>query len=150
MLCEGITVRMVTTEMIRSYSELIRIDDFYERFEYLKLNGKVGEDTFGFDRYLNQLLYNSTRWRRLRDEIIARDNGLDLGFCGRDIYDRLIVHHMNPITAEDIKQEKEHVFDPRFLITTSPATHRAIHYGDISLIRKPIIERRKNDTCPWK
>lgn len=136
--------------IIRTYSELERLETFEERFRYLKLTGKVGESTFGFDRYLNQLLYNSRRWKKTRDGIIIRDGACDLGVEGYDIYDIIIVHHLNPITIEDIELERAIVFDPEFLICTSKKTHNAIHFGDESLLPQMPIERRRNDTCPWR
>lgn len=139
--------------MIRSYSELMRLPTFIERYEYLKLIGQVGVETFGIDRYINQSLYKSRRWRQLRNEIIIRDNGCDLGCEGYDIYDKIIIHHLNPWLPEDlelIEEEKGIVFDPENLICTSFRTHQAIHYGDESLLPKEPIERRPGDTCPWK
>jgi hypothetical protein len=136
--------------MIRSYSELKKLKTFEERFQYLQLRGVVGESTFGYDRYLNQLLYRSGPWRQTRGGVIIRDNGCDLGVEDYDIYDMIIVHHMNPITIEDIELERDIVFDPEFLICTTSKTHKAIHYGDESLLPKKFIERRPNDTCPWK
>lgn len=135
---------------IRTYSELIRLPTFIERYRYLRLSGHVGQETFGYDRYLNQLLYTSGKWRSLRDEIIIRDSGCDLGHEGFEIHGRIIVHHMNPITIEDIENESEYVFNPEFLICTTHNTHSAIHYGDESLLITAPVERRKNDTCPWK
>ena len=137
------------TNRIRSYCELIQIPTFFERFEYLKLNGAVGADTFGFDRIFNQMFYRSTEWKHCRDYVIARDLGRDLGIAGLEIRGRLIVHHMNPITLEDIENSNSNLFDPDQLITTCHATHYAIHYGDPSLIQ-PIVERSPNDTCPWR
>ena len=129
----------------------MKLNTFQERFEYLKLSGKVGEDTFGRDRYLNQILYKTNRWiKETRPRIIARDNGCDLGIEGRDIGDRILVHHINPITVEDILEERPEVFDPENLISTSHMTHNAIHYSDDSILIKDPIVRSKNDTCPWK
>lgn len=137
--------------IIKSYSELKRLSTFEERFEYLKLNGKVGQDTFGFDRVFNQMFYRSKEWRHLRNYVIARDNGCDLGTEGREIlYTRPIIHHMNPITLDDIKESSEFLMNPEYLITTVHSTHNAIHYGDSSLLPKDPIIRTKNDTCPWK
>lgn len=136
--------------MIRTYSELIRLPTFEERFEYLKLNGTVGEDTFGFDRYLNQIFYRSPEWKRVRDEIIIRDNGCDLGIIGHEIYGRILIHHMNPISVEDIKFRTDALFNPEYLISTIHLTHNAIHYGDQELLPKGPIVRLPNDTCPWK
>lgn len=136
--------------VLRKYSELRRFLTFKERYEYLRIGGLVGESTFGFERFLNQALYNSQRWRLLRNEIIIRDNGCDLGIEGRDIYDKIIIHHMNPLTREQMKEPDESMFDPEYLICVSPRTHNAIHYGDASLLQQDYIPRRPNDTCPWK
>ena len=136
--------------MIRTYSDLRNYKTFIERYRYLKLVGVVGADTFGTDRYINQMLYKSYRWRKIRNEVIIRDNGCDLGVDGYDIYDKIIIHHMNPLTIEDIEEEKDEIFDPEFLISTSFRTHNAIHYGDESLLPAEPIERRPYDTCPWK
>lgn len=135
---------------IRTYSELICLPTFEERYQYLKLSGIVGESTFGFDRYLNQVLYHSQQWRSVRDKVIIRDNGCDLGVLGREIYERVLVHHMNPITIEDIELGSDYLFNPEFLITTTHNTHNAIHYGDQSLLITAPTERSKNDTCPWR
>ena len=135
---------------IRTYSELMKLDMFEERFEYLKVNGKVGEDTFGFDRYLNQVFYRSKEWKHIRDQIIFRDNGCDLGVEGYDIYGKIIIHHMNPIVIDDIRHNSEFLLDPEYLICTTLSTHNAIHYGDYNLIDSSPIERKLNDTCPWK
>lgn len=135
---------------IKTYSELITIPTFIERFRYVKLGGTIGEETFGFDRYLNQLLYKSQRWKDTRDFVIIRDNGCDLGVDGHDIHGKIIVHHMNPITIEDVLYERDCVFDPEFLISTRLATHNAIHYGDESLLVIAPVERRRNDMCPWR
>lgn len=137
--------------MNRTYSELITLPTFEERFKYLQLNGAVGRDTFGFDRYLNQYIYQrSQRWKSVRDKIIVRDNGCDLGVEGYSIYGRTIIHHMNPISVEDILSDRDWIFDPEFLICVSHRTHNAIHYGDESLLPQTLIERTKNDTCPWR
>lgn len=136
--------------IIRTYSELITLPTFEERFEYLRLDGAVGLETFGYDRYLNQILYRSIEWKRLRNEIIIRDNGCDLGCEGFEIYDRILVHHINPITVEDVLKRRPNVFDPNNLISTSHNTHNAIHYGDVGLLTIAPIERTKNDTCPWR
>ncbi|WP_300899390.1 hypothetical protein [Turicimonas muris] len=135
--------------MIRTFSELKRLKTFEERFEYLKLSGSVGESTFGFDRYLNQALYRSKEWKDLRNEIIIRDNGCDLGIEGREINDRIIIHHMNPLTADDVINRSDFVYDPNYLICVSFITHDAIHYGDISLLPKLPIERKPGDTTLW-
>ena len=136
--------------MIRTYSELIKFQTYEERFRYLKLDGAVGRETFGFDRYLNQIFYRSQRWKKIRDLVIVRDNGCDLGILGYEIYGRVIIHHMNPITIDDIERESEFLLDPEFLISTVHKTHNAIHYGDESLLVTSPVERTKNDTCPWK
>lgn len=141
---------MMTRKIIRTYSELITLPTFEDRFRYLKLSGKVGEDTFGFDRYLNQVFYRSAKWKEIRDYVIIRDNGCDLGMEGHEIHQRILVHHMNPITKEDILRESEFLLDPEYMICTIKNTHDAIHYGDESLLLTTPIERRKNDTCPWK
>ena len=134
----------------KRYSELTTIPTYEERFKYLQLKGAVGDDTFGYDRYLNQILYNSPEWKRLRNQIIIRDNGRDLGCEGYEIYGRILIHHMNPITVEDIVSRDPIVFDPENLICVSHNTHNAIHYGDENLLITAPIERSKNDTCPWK
>lgn len=137
--------------MIRTYSELSRLKSFKERFEYLRLNGKVGEETFGFDRYLNQIFYKSPEWRSVRDFVILRDNGCDLGVEGYEIQGRgILIHHMNPITMEDILQRSDFLLNPEYLITTVGTTHNAIHYGNDSLLATAPIERTKYDTCPWR
>ena len=136
--------------LIRTYSELITIPTFKERFEYLKLNGSVGLETFGHDRYLNQILYNSPEWRRFRPEIIVRDNGCDLACKGYEIFGKILIHHINPITAQDILNRNPKVFDPENVITTVHNTHNAIHYGDENLLITAPIERSRNDTCPWR
>ena len=133
----------------RTYSELERIDTFEERYRYLSLQGVVGNSTFGFDRYMNQRFYTSREWRQIRDHIIARDVGLDLGMPGYEIYDKIIIHHMNPMTADDIEDGNSDILDPEFLITTTHQTHMAIHYGDESLLAKPLVERRRGDTKLW-
>ena len=135
---------------IRTYSELILLPTFEERYEYLRLDGRVGEETFGFDRWLNQTFYKSEEWLSMRDKIIVRDNGCDLGIPGRDIYSRILIHHMNPITKEDILRRSDILLNPEYLICVTPNTHRAIHYGNENLLMKDPIERRQNDTCPWK
>ena len=135
----------------RSYSELISLPTIKERFDYLKLNGTVGSITFGFDRIFNQQFYTSKMWRDIRKEIIIRDNGCDLGVEGYEIYDRITIHHMNPITKEDIRNEDwEYLTNPEYLICASYDTHKAIHYGDANLLPKIPIERRPGDTCPWR
>lgn len=138
--------------MIRSYSELSRLQTFKERFEYLKLNGQVGKDTFGFDRIFNQRFYKTSKeWLSVRDYVITRDYGRDLGVEGHEIYgQRIIIHHMNPISLEDIEKNTRILLDPEYLITTIHQTHNAIHYGDENLLSVEPIERTKNDTCPWR
>lgn len=143
--------------IIRTYSELITIPTFEERYEYLRLDGKVGEETFGFDRYLNQKFYRTDKeWLSVRDHVILRDTGRndycqDLGMShGHDIRGRILVHHMNPITMDDIIYRTKYLLDPEYLICTIDNTHRAIHYGDRSLLITAPIERSKNDTCPWR
>jgi len=135
---------------IRTYSELILLPTFEERFKYLQLNGRVGDDTFGFDRYINQNFYRSAEWKRIRDQIIIRDNGCDLAFEGYEIYGRILIHHMNPITISDIKFSTEYLMNPEYLICVTHNTHNAIHYGDEKQIITGPIVRTKNDTCPWK
>lgn len=136
--------------IFRTYSELSRLQTFDERFDYLQLNGVVGKDTFGFDRYFNQLFYRSKEWKHIRNIVIIRDNGCDLGCEGHDIYDKILIHHMNPISIEDINNSSDILLNPEFLICTSQQTHNAIHYGDKSqLIKEPLI-RTPGDTCPWK
>lgn len=135
--------------MIRSYSELRRLDTFEDRYEYLRLRSSVGQSTFGFDRYINQQFYRSTQWKQIRDHVIARDQGLDLGVDGYEIYDKIIIHHMNPMTIDEIEHGDSSILDPNFLISTTHRTHNAIHYGDSSLLVKPLIERHFNDTKLW-
>ena len=135
---------------IKTYSELIQIPTFEKRFEYLCLNGRVGEDTFGFDRYLNQLFYRSKEWRSIRDKVIFRDNGCDLGIAGREIYGKILIHHMNPISKEDILQKSKFLLNPEYLITVTKTTHDAIHYSDSDLLYRDPAVLKKNDTCPWR
>ena len=136
---------------MRTYSELIKLRTFEERFEYLKLDGRVGEDTFGFDRWLNQQFYNSKLWKDAKREVIIRDAGLDLGVEGYEMHGRILVHHMNPINKDDILRKSDILLNPEYLISTCKRTHDAIHYGNInSAIQNGIVERRPNDTCPWK
>lgn len=123
---------------------------FKERFEYLRLGGKIGAETFGFDRYLNQIFYKSKEWRSIRNFVIIRDNGCDLGAEGYDVMGKIIIHHMNPISIEDIQRRSKFLLDPEYLITTVLPTHNAIHYGDESLLITEPIERTKDDTCPWR
>lgn len=135
---------------IRSYSELSKLKTFEERFQYLRLNGQVGSETFGFDRYLNQMFYRSQKWKSIREYVFIRDGGCDLGIEGHDIYGRYIIHHMNPITLRDIEHESDLLIDPEFLISTIHNTHNAIHYGDENILVTAPIVRTKNDTCPWR
>lgn len=141
---------MVSPMSIKTYSELIKLPTFEERYRYLRLRGAVGEETFGFDRYLNQLFYKSPEWRSVRDQVILRDNGCDLGMDDREIYGRVLIHHMNPISKEDILRRSDFLLNPEYLITTTKATHDAIHYGDESLLMLAPTERSRHDTCPWK
>lgn len=134
----------------RSYHELIQFDTFIDRYNYLKIGGLVGEETFGFERFINQQLYKSRKWRKSRDEVIIRDDGCDLGIPGYDIYDMIIVHHMIPLSIEDIEEERDWIYDPEYLICVSKRTHNAIHFGDDRMLPKGPIERRPHDTCPWK
>lgn len=136
---------------LRTYSELVKINSFEERYRYLKLNGAVGEDTFGFDRYINQVFYHSPEWKRLRREIILRDNSCDLAFDGYEIFGKIYVHHMNPVTLRDIAQRKDELLNPEYLVCVSHETHNAIHYGDDSRILTvdPIV-RSPHDTSPWR
>ncbi len=136
--------------MIRTHRELCKRKTFRSRYNYLRLRGTVGQDTFGYDRYLNQMLYQSSVWKSVRDEVIIRDSGCDLGIPGYDIIDKIIVHHMNPITEEQIEQVDDLMFDPDLLICTSHKTHMAIHYGDESLLPKPMVVRHPGDTVPWR
>ena len=135
---------------IKTYSEVIALPTFEDRFNYLQLKGRVGQETFGYDRYLNQILYNSYEWRKFRREIIVRDNGCDLACEGHEINGKALIHHINPIRVEDIINRNPMVFDPENVITTIHNTHNAIHYGDENLLIISPIERRQNDTCPWK
>ena len=133
----------------KSYSELISFSTFLDRYRYLKLGGRIGEETFGFDRYLNQALYKSPEWRRARDEVIIRDNGCDLGLDGYEIYDKILIHHINPITRRMIQDRDPEIFDLENLICVSHNTHNAIHYGDESLLPILQVERYKGDTKLW-
>lgn len=134
----------------RSYSEVLNYETYEERFNYLKLGGQVAKETFGSNRTLNQMLYKDPEWRRIRDKIILRDGGCDLGISGREIFGPISVHHINPITVEDVINRSHKVFDPNNLICTSDLTHKAIHYSDEHILLKDPIVRTKNDTCPWK
>ena len=135
---------------IKTYSELILLPTFEERFHYLRLGGKVGEETFGFDRYLNQMFYQSPEWRSVRRAVIVRDNGCDLGIWDREIQGLITVHHLNPISVDDILNRTEILLNPEYLISVSDLTHKAIHYGDERLLITAPVERRPNDTCPWR
>lgn len=152
MLCVLIVAKQmeVTILMTRTFNELKRLPSFVERYEYLRLDGLVGESTFGFDRYLNQLMYRSKRWRDLRDDIIIRDNACDLAMPDYEIRGRIIIHHMNPITIEDIERNSDEIYDPQTLICVSNATHLAIHYGDKDQLPELPVERRPGDTVPWR
>ena len=138
------------TMNIKTYSELSKLTTFEERYRYLRLGGRVGEETFGFDRWINQMFYKDPGWLKIRDEVIIRDNGCDLGIEGREIYSRIIVHHMNPITKADILDRSEFLLNPEYLICTVKNTHDAIHYGDENLLITLPMERNVNDTCPWR
>lgn len=137
---------------IKTYSELMSLPTFTDRYKYLRIDGRVGKETFGFDRYLNQIFYKSDEWLSVRDYVIARDNGCDLGILDREIPNgvSILVHHMNPITIDDILERNEFLLDPEYLICTTDNTHKAIHYGNENLLVSDPIERHKNDTCPWK
>lgn len=136
--------------MIRRYRDLRGLSTIHDRYEYLKLGGQIGSSTFGFDRYLNQVFYKSKEWLESRDAVILRDSGCDLGINGYDIVKGLNVHHMNPVTVDDILARKDFIFDPEFLITVSDRTHKAIHYGNAELLPKDPISRYSGDTCPWR
>lgn len=135
---------------IRTYSELMKMKTFKDRYEYLKLSDRVGSETFGFDRIYNQTFYKSPEWLRLRDDVIIRDNGCDLGIEGREIFGSIYIHHMNPIRIEDIINRSEQLLNPEYLISSSFRTHNAIHYGDYDLVAMELVDRKKNDTCPWR
>lgn len=135
---------------MKTYSELITLPTFEDRFRYLKIGGRIGEDTFGFDRYLNQILYRTPEWRLTRNKVIVRDNGCDLACLDREIVGTIIVHHMNPITKKDILERSDFVFNPEYLISSSLLTHNAIHYADESILLLDHVERYANDTCPWR
>lgn len=135
---------------IKCYSELILLPTFKERYEYLRMKGAVGEETFGFDRYMNQFFYRSPEWKRIRNFVITRDNGCDLGIPGREIFGKVTIHHMNPIRPEDIRKRTDILLNPDYLITTTHNTHLAIHYGDDTILLQDPIVRKPGDTCPWK
>lgn len=141
---------MMTTNTIKTYSELIRLSTFEDRFRYLSLHGKVGLDTFGFDRYFNQKFYRSAEWRRVRNQVIVRDGACDLGVEGREIPGKVIIHHMNPFTIDDLTGENAlDLLNPEYLICVSHETHNAIHYGDENFLPEIFVERKPGDTCPW-
>lgn len=135
---------------IRCYKDLRQLRSIFDRYNYLKIGGEVGSSTFGFDRYLNQTFYKSREWRDARRSVILRDNGCDLGVDGYPIVKELVVHHMNPITMDDIEDRNPAILDPEFLICVSDRTHKAIHYGDVDLLPNDPVERRPGDTCPWR
>lgn len=136
---------------VKRYSELKNLETFEDRFDYLKLNGQVGRDTFGFDRYFNQQFYRSNEWKSVRDQVIVRDNGCDIGMPGHEITGKIYIHHMNPLTLNDIEESTENLLNPEYLVCVSHSTHNAIHYGDKSILeRNKVVERTKGDTCPWK
>ena len=148
-LCETIN-GMVNQMSIRTYSELIKIPTFIERYRYLKLGGSVGKETFGFDRYLNQTLYRSPEWKRFRRDMILRDNGMDLACDEYEIVGKVLVHHIDPLTIQDVIRRDSKIFDPENVVCVSMNTHNAIHYGDESLLMIEPVVRTKNDTCPWR
>lgn len=148
-LCKDI-VEMVVMMIIKSYSKMLTFPTLEERFRYLELKGSVGKDTFGYDRYLNQILYHSGEWKSFRNDIIIRDNGCDLACEGHEIHKRILVHHINPITVEDVLNRSPMVFDPENVVCVSHITHNAIHYGDENLLITAPVERSQNDTCPWR
>lgn len=135
---------------MRTYSELIKLSTLAERFDYLKLGGVIGEDTFGFERYLNQNFYRSAVWKKIRNQVIIRDNGCEMGLEDYPISGRIIIHHMNPVDSDDIIHQRDILLNPEFLICVGNQTHNAIHYGSIDLLPQDPIERKPNDTCPWK
>lgn len=136
--------------MMKTYSKCIKLKTFDERFEYLQLRGLVGEETFGYSRYLNQILYRSPEWKRLRQHVIMRDNGCDLAMDGYEIFGKILIHHINPISLQDIEERNPKVFDLNNLITVSFMTHQAIHYGSKDLLLLDPVERKPNDQCPWR
>lgn len=135
--------------MTRTFTELCKLKTFLERYNYLKLGNLIGETTFGFDRYINQRFYTSKKWTRIRDIVILRDNGCDLGIEGNEIFGKIFIHHMNPISLEELEEENPKILEPEFLITVSHTTHLAIHYGDQKILPLPPIERKAGDTCLW-
>lgn len=150
MQCGVIPDKIQVNQLIRTYSELAQLDTFIERFDYLSLKGVVGESTFGFERHRNQKFYRSKEWRTVRDEVIARDLGNDLGIPGFEIYDRILIHHMNPMVVADIVGGNEDILNPEYLISVTHNTHNAIHYGDASILNLPMVERRPGDTNLWE
>ena len=136
--------------MIRTYTDLIQLPTFKERYEYLRLGGLVGQDTFGFDRYLNQKFYHSYEWKQIRNKVIIRDEGRDLAMEGYELHNNIFIHHMNPIKPEDLINVPDEILNPEFLVCVSKRTHDAIHFGDASLLPNLPVERTPNDTCPWK
>lgn len=136
--------------MLRTYTELSKLSTYEERFKYLQLSGQVGNDTFAFDRYMNQKFYKTREWKKIRDEVIIRDNGCDLGVDGYEICGRILIHHMNPIVQKDILDQTEFLLDPEYLICVTHNTHNAIHYGDADLLITTPKERVQNDTCLWR
>ena len=136
--------------IIRTYSELIKINSYKDRYNYLQLTGGVGQETFGFDRYINQNFYRSRQWKAVRDFVIVRDNGCDLAMEGYEIHGKILIHHMNPISLKDIQMNSAFLMEPEYLISTVLSTHNAIHYGDENLLIRMPVERSKNDTCPWR
>lgn len=143
-------MKRMNQKTIKTYSELCKLQTFEERYEYLKIGGIVGEDTFGSERYINQMLYKMPEWRKTRRDVIIRDKGNDLGMDGYEIVGKVMVHHINPITVDDIINRLDYVLDPEYLISSSFMTHQAIHYGSKDLLPEEPIERFKNDTCPWR
>lgn len=141
---------MVIQMNTKSYSELIQFSNFLDRYRYLRIGGSVGKETFGLERYFNQIFYTSNEWKTIRRKVIVRDNGCDLGVRGYEIQGRVIVHHINPITLKDIEDHCDKLLDPENLITTVHNTHNAIHYGDEKLLFLEPVKRFKNDTCPWR
>lgn len=137
-------------KMNKTYEELVKLKTFKERYRYLKLSGRIGEETFGFNRYLNQVFYRSKEWKQFRNKIIIRDNGCDLGIDGMEIHSKILIHHINPITKKDILERSELLMDENNVICVSHITHEAIHYGDESLLQDEYIPRRPNDTIPWR
>lgn len=151
MLCGNTTDRVIPMRNIKTYTELSQFTTFKDRFNYLRLDGEVGKDTFGFDRIFNQMFYSSKEWKDVRNHVIVRDNGCDLGIDGYEIAaQRVIIHHLNPITLEDIESCTDILLNPEYLITTTHNTHNAIHYSDENLLMTGPVIRTKNDTCPWK